>query len=165
MKKLIAFTLSAAFLAGIAQAEPATRTSTFDGPKASGTKTTVRNKDAGTFSSDKIVTRKSDGATATSERDRQRTDTGFTSSGSRTGFNGKTWLDMRGLPATEEIKVTERFTRPTIGRLKIDVTIDDPKAYTKPWDVKLAWRLVPDTDLIESICEENNRDLPHMVGK
>ena len=79
--------------------------------------------------------------------------------------NGKTWLDMRGLPATEDIKVTERFTRPRMGRIDIDVTIDDPKAYTKPWTVKLAWRLVPDTDLIESICEENNKDLPHMVGK
>ena len=40
-----------------------------------------------------------------------------------------------------------------------------PKAYTKPWDVRLSWDLQPDTDLIESICEENNRDLPHMVGK
>ena len=79
--------------------------------------------------------------------------------------NGKTWLDMRGLPATEELKVIERFKRPTIGRTTIDVTIDDPKAYTKPWDVQLVWRLVPDTDLIESICEENNKDLPHMVGK
>ena len=47
----------------------------------------------------------------------------------------------------------------------IDVTIDDPKAYTKPWNVKLAWTLQPDTDLIESICEENSKDLPHMVGK
>jgi hypothetical protein len=81
------------------------------------------------------------------------------------GQNGKTWLDMRGLPATEAIRMTERFTRPNIGRIDIDVTIDDPKAYSRPWDVKLAWRLVPDTDLIESICEENNRDLPHMVGK
>jgi hypothetical protein len=81
------------------------------------------------------------------------------------GFNGKTWLDMRGLPATEALHVIERFTRPTIGRIDIDVTIDDPKAYTKPWNVKLAWGLVPDTDLIESICEENNKDLPHMVGK
>ena len=79
--------------------------------------------------------------------------------------NGKTWLDMRGLPATDAIRVTERFTRPTIGRINLDVTIDDPKAYTRPWTVKLAWRLVPDTDLIESICEENNRDPPHMVGK
>ena len=81
------------------------------------------------------------------------------------GQNGKTWLDMRGLPGTEELKVTERYTRPNIGRINIEVTIDDPKAYTKPWKVTLNWRLVPDTDLIESICEENNRDLPHMVGK
>src|SRR5689334_1541609 len=81
------------------------------------------------------------------------------------GQNGKTWLDMRGLPGTEELKVTEKYTRPTVGQINIDVTIDDPKAYTKPWNVKLAWRLVPDTDLIESICEENSRDLPHMVGK
>jgi hypothetical protein len=81
------------------------------------------------------------------------------------GQNGKTWLDMRGLPGTEELKVIERYSRPTIGRIDIDVTISDPKAYTKPWNVKLAWRLIPDTDLIESICEENSKDLPHMVGK
>ena len=81
------------------------------------------------------------------------------------GQNGKTWLDMRGLPGTESLKVIERYTRPNIGRIDIDVTIDDPKAYTKPWSVKLAWRLVPDTDLIESICEENNKDPQHMVGK
>ena len=81
------------------------------------------------------------------------------------GQNGKTWLDMRGLPATEALRVTERFTRPTIGRINIDVTIDDPKAYTGPWDVRLSWDLQPDIELIESICEENNRDPPHMVGK
>jgi hypothetical protein len=81
------------------------------------------------------------------------------------GQNGKTWLDMRGLPATEALRVTERFTRPTVGRIFVDVTIDDPKAYTRPWDVRLSWDLQPDIDLIESICEENNRDLPHMVGK
>lgn len=81
------------------------------------------------------------------------------------GQNGKTWLDMKGLPGTESLKVIERYSRPSIGRINIDVTIDDPKAYTKPWSVKLAWRLVPDTDLIESICEENNRDPAHMVGK
>ena len=81
------------------------------------------------------------------------------------GQNGKTWLDMRGLPATEALRVVERYTRPTTGRINIDVTIDDPKAYTKPWVVKLSWDLQPDTDLIESICEENNKDVPHMVGK
>jgi len=81
------------------------------------------------------------------------------------GQNGKTWLDMRGLPGTEALKVTERYTRPTMGRIYIDVTIDDPKAYTKPWNVRLSWNLQPDIELIESICEENNKDLPHMIGK
>ena len=81
------------------------------------------------------------------------------------GSNGKTWLDMRGLPATEALHVIERYTRPTIGRVDIAVTIDDPKAYTRAWNVNLQWTLQPDTDLIESICEENNKDVPHMVGK
>jgi hypothetical protein len=81
------------------------------------------------------------------------------------GQNGRTWLDMRGLPGTESLHVTERFTRPRIGRMDIAVTIDDPRAYTKPWTVNMVWRLEPDTDLIESICEENNRDPSHMVGK
>jgi hypothetical protein len=81
------------------------------------------------------------------------------------GQNGKTWLDMKGLPGSQALKVTERFTRPRIGHMDIEVTIDDPESYTKPWIAKLAWRLLPDTDLIESICEENNRDPGHMVGK
>ena len=81
------------------------------------------------------------------------------------GQNGRTWLDMRGLPGTEALRVIERYSRPSIGHIDIEVTIDDPKAYTRPWTVKLAWRLVPDTDLIESICEENNKDPVHMVGK
>jgi hypothetical protein len=81
------------------------------------------------------------------------------------GQNGKTWLDMRGLPGTEKLRVIERFSRPTIGHIDIEVTIDDPEAYTKPWTVKLGWNLLPDAELIESICEENNKDLPHMVGK
>ena len=79
--------------------------------------------------------------------------------------NGKTWLDMRGLPATEKLRVVERYTRPTIGKVNIEVTIDDPGAYTKPWKVNLNWTLQPDTELIESICEENNRDAKHMIGK
>jgi hypothetical protein len=81
------------------------------------------------------------------------------------GQNGKTWLDMRGLPGTESLHVVERFRRPTIGRMEIKVTIDDPKAYTRAWDANMAWTLIPDTDLIESICEENSKDLAHMVGK
>jgi hypothetical protein len=49
--------------------------------------------------------------------------------------------------------------------MSLSVTIDDPKAYVKPWTNTMRWRLVPDTDLIESICEENNLDAPPMVGK
>lgn len=79
--------------------------------------------------------------------------------------NGRTWLDMKGLPGTEHMRVTERFTRPRVGHMDIEVTIDDPETYTRPWKVNMAWRLLPDTDLIESICEENNRDPKHMVGK
>ena len=81
------------------------------------------------------------------------------------GQNGRTWLDMKGLPGGESLKVTERYTRPRVGRMEIAVTIDDSEMYTKPWNVNLVWRLLPDTDLIESICEENNRDPSHMVGK
>ena len=81
------------------------------------------------------------------------------------GQNGKTWLDMRGLPGTEALRVIERFNRRNIGHIDLDVTIDDPKAYSKPWTIKLGWDLLPDGELIESICEENNKDLPHMVGK
>lgn len=79
--------------------------------------------------------------------------------------NGKTWLDMRGLPGGEKLKVTERYSRPTVGHMDIEVTIEDPQYYTKPWKANLAWTLLPDAELIESICEENNRDPAHMVGK
>ena len=71
--------------------------------------------------------------------------------------NGRAWLDMRGLPATDALHTIERYTRPTMGNIAIEVTIDDPKAYTKPWKVNLSWSLLPDVDLIESICEENNK--------
>ena len=80
------------------------------------------------------------------------------------GSNGKAWLDMKGLPGTEALHVTERYTRPNMGIVNIDVTIDDPKAYTKPWSFKVTWNLTGDAELIESICEENSKDAPHMVG-
>jgi hypothetical protein len=81
------------------------------------------------------------------------------------GYNGLTWLDMSGHPATEALRVIERFTRRSFGQMDLEMTIDDAKAYTKPWTVRASVRLLPDEDLIEYICEENNRDLPHMVGR
>jgi hypothetical protein len=79
-----------------------------------------------------------------------------------TGFIDNIWLDVRGSPLTSAGKVTERFRRPNYGNLEIEITIDDPKAYTKPWTVRLNQRIYPDTELIEFICEE--RDATHYVG-
>jgi hypothetical protein len=70
-------------------------------------------------------------------------------------FDG--WLDVRGSPYSREAKFTERFTRPTFGRLTIDVTVDDPKAYTKPFTVRINQQVMADTELIEFICNENQQ--------
>ena len=77
-----------------------------------------------------------------------------------THFRDDGWLDVNGAPLTSEGKITERFRRPSVGTLEIDVTIDDPKAYTKPWTVRVNQRLLPDTDLIEFVCLENNQFNP-----
>jgi len=82
-----------------------------------------------------------------------------------TGFREDVWLDVDGNPLTESGKMTERFKRLNYGTLQIDVTIEDPKAYTKPFTVRVVQRLMADTELIEFICQENNRSEPHLVGK
>ncbi len=80
------------------------------------------------------------------------------------GFNGKPWLDINGHMSTEALHVTERYHRIDFGHMSLEITIDDPKVYTKPWKVKESPRLLPDTELLESVCE-NNQDVEHMVGK
>jgi hypothetical protein len=67
------------------------------------------------------------------------------------------WLDVNGSPYTRGAKITERFRRPTLGHLQIDFTIEDPKAYTKPWTVRVDQRLLPDQELIEFVCNENQQ--------
>ena len=79
------------------------------------------------------------------------------------GLRDGGWLDVQGSPFTEAAKVTERFRRVNYGNLEIGVTVDDPKAYTKPWTVTIKQRLMPDTELIEFICAENERDAQHYV--
>ena len=81
------------------------------------------------------------------------------------GFNGKAWLDQQGHPQTEDGVVTERLRRPDFGHLNIEVTINDPKAYTKPWTITEGMNLLADTDLLEFVCNENNRDIPHLPHK
>jgi hypothetical protein len=81
------------------------------------------------------------------------------------GFRDGLWADYFGSPLTDQAKITERFRRPNFGTMEIEVTVNDPKAYTKPWTVKLGWQFVIETELMEYICLENEKDVPHMVGK
>ena len=81
------------------------------------------------------------------------------------GFRDDGWLDRGGTPSTGALKMTERFHRVNFGRMEIDVTVDDLKAYTRPWDVKLMQTLALDTDLLDYICLENEKDRAHMSDK
>ena len=81
------------------------------------------------------------------------------------GFRDDLWADLNGSPLTEAARITERFRRPNYGSLEIEVTVDDPKAYTAPWTVTINQHLLVDTDLLEFICLENEKDRPHLVGK
>ena len=81
------------------------------------------------------------------------------------GMNDKTWLDAAGHPHGEKLHVTEKFTRPDSNTLRLEATIDDPDYYTKPWTVVTTSRWAPGQELMEYICQENNKDLQHLVGK
>ena len=81
------------------------------------------------------------------------------------GFRDDTWLDRAGSPLTDQAKVTERLRRVDFGNMEVDVTVNDPKAYTKPWTVKLKLNIVLNTDLMDYICLEAENDIPHLVGK
>jgi hypothetical protein len=73
------------------------------------------------------------------------------------GLRDDTWIDWNGSVVTESAKVREEIRRPTFGYLEIKITVDDPKAYTKPWTVSLKQRIVIDAELIDEICLENER--------
>ena len=79
------------------------------------------------------------------------------------GFNGKTWLDKVGHPTTEALHVIERYRRTSVGTLELQITIDDPMAYTRPFNVTEQFRLLTSGEILETICE-NNRDLEHLPG-
>jgi hypothetical protein len=81
------------------------------------------------------------------------------------GLRDGLWLDTGGSPLTDAAKITERFHRVNFGKLEVVITVDDPKAYTKPWTIKLNQPLVPDTELIDYICLENEKDVAHLPAK
>jgi len=78
------------------------------------------------------------------------------------GFRDDLWLDASGNPLTEQGKMTEKIRRPNFGSLEVEITIDDPKAYTAPWTVKIIQPLILDSELIDYYCLENERDFTHM---
>jgi len=80
------------------------------------------------------------------------------------GFRDDGWLDVPGSPFTSAARITERFRRVNYGRLEIDITIDDSKAYTRPWTVRVNQRLTPGDEPIEFICNENERSSKHYVN-
>jgi hypothetical protein len=81
------------------------------------------------------------------------------------GFRDGLWLDANGSPLTDGARVTERFHRVSYGKMEIALTVDDPKAYSAPWTVRLNQFIALDTDLLDYICNENEQDIPHLVGK
>jgi hypothetical protein len=80
-------------------------------------------------------------------------------------FNDRRWLTNFGTPISEKLHITERFQRPDLGHLQIETTIHDPDVYPMTWTIKRVSELAPDEEIMESICNENNKDPQHMVGK
>jgi hypothetical protein len=81
------------------------------------------------------------------------------------GFNDRGWLDARGHTHSEVLHLRERFHRLDFGHMEVQLTVDDPQTYARPFTVKLEQRLLPDTDLLESYCIENEKDLHHIEAK
>jgi len=78
------------------------------------------------------------------------------------GFRDDLWADMSGSPLSETARLTERMRRPNYGTLELEVTVDDPKVYTKAWTVKMTQKIELDTELIDEICLENEKSYEHM---
>lgn len=81
-----------------------------------------------------------------------------------TGFREQTWIDENGTPASDRLKVTERFRRLNVGTLEIQITVEDARTFTRPFSYTLQQRLMPETELIEFVCNENNLSERRLVG-
>ena len=81
-----------------------------------------------------------------------------------TGFDDRGWLDMNGHPQTETTRITERYFRHDFGHMDLQLIIEDPNAYAKPWGIKMVLNYFADEDMIENMCE-NEKDYSHLVGK
>jgi hypothetical protein len=80
------------------------------------------------------------------------------------GYNDRTWLDLSGHPHTEALRVIERFRRVDTGRMRMEMTFEDPRTYTRPWTISVDVQLVPDSELIEFVCNENEKSSSRYTG-
>ncbi len=81
------------------------------------------------------------------------------------GFNERSWLDFGGHPHTETLHITERFRRRDFGHIELHETFEDQKIYARPWTVSIDVDAVTDTEMLEYVCNENEKDHQHLVGK
>ena len=81
------------------------------------------------------------------------------------GFNDRSWLDVRGHGHSEVMRVEERFHRRDFGHLEVTVTMTDPKVFTRPVTINFVEDLLPDTDVLEHFCAENEKDTAHLPGR
>jgi hypothetical protein len=81
------------------------------------------------------------------------------------GFHDNSWLDAAGSALTSAGKVTERIRRPNLGNLEIEITVNDPKAYARPWTAQVKQDAVFDTELLDAYCLENEKDVPHLAPR
>ena len=78
------------------------------------------------------------------------------------GFRDSLWIDLHGSPMSDAAKMTERLRRPSYGTLDVEITVDDPKVYTRPWTVRMDQVIELDTDLIDEFCLENEKSYERM---
>jgi hypothetical protein len=78
------------------------------------------------------------------------------------GFNEMGWLDIDGHPRSESTRIRETYHRRDFGHMDLEVTIEDPKYYTRPFTVRTTLNLIPDSDVLENVCAENEKDRAHM---
>jgi hypothetical protein len=79
-----------------------------------------------------------------------------------TGFKERSWLDLLGHPRGESMRITERYHRRDFGHMDLEITFNDPKYYTRPFTLKAGLRVIPDSDILEYVCAENEKDRAHM---
>ena len=81
------------------------------------------------------------------------------------GFNAKTWLDLMGHPHSDALRITERYRRRDFGHMHVEMTFDDARMYTKPFAIKFIEELEANSDILETFCNENEKDRAHSVHK